>query len=73
MRGFIWRDGVLVERDEHVLKMMFFFRHELELMLERAGFEDIEVRGDYRDEEPTGDTEFVVYSGRKPRGGTVSA
>lgn len=68
MRGLIWRDGVLVEQDEHVLKMMFFFRHELQLMLERAGFQDIQVRGDYRDEEPTGDTRFVVYFGRKPRG-----
>ena len=37
MRGFIWRDGVLVEQDEHVLKMMLYFRHELQLMLERAG------------------------------------
>jgi SAM-dependent methyltransferase len=72
MRGFMWRDGALVEQDEHILKMMLYFRHELQLMLERAGFRDIQVLGDYRDEEPTGDTGFVVYSGRRPPDGTVS-
>jgi SAM-dependent methyltransferase len=68
MRGFMWRDGRLVEQDEHVLKMTLYFTNELRLMLERAGFSDIEVRGDYTDEEPTSDTEFVVFTARKPRG-----
>jgi hypothetical protein len=34
-------------------------------MLERAGFSDMEVRGDYANEEPTGDSEEVVFIARK--------
>ena len=65
MRGFMWRDGRLVEQDQHVLKMTVYFTTELRLMLERAGFSDIEVRADYTEDEPTGDTEFVVFIARK--------
>ena len=67
IRGFMWRDGRLVEQDEHVLKTTVYFTNELQLMLDRAGFSEIEIRGDYRDEEPTGDSEFVVFTARKPR------
>jgi SAM-dependent methyltransferase len=67
MRGFMWRDGRLVEQDEHVLRMTLYFTSELRMMLDRAGFSDIEVRGDYTDEAPTGDTEVVVFTARKPR------
>lgn len=66
MRGFMWREGLLVEQDEHVLKMTLYFTNELRLMLERAGFSDIEVRGDYADQEPTRDTGFVVFIARRP-------
>jgi hypothetical protein len=33
-------------------------------MSERAGFSDIEMRGEYNDEEPTPDDEFLVYLAR---------
>ena len=66
MRGYMWRDGRLIEQDEHVLKRTDFFPNELRLMLERAGFSDIDVRGDYTDEGPTSDTETVVFIARKP-------
>jgi SAM-dependent methyltransferase len=67
MRGFMWRDGRLVEQDEHVLKMTLYFTNELQLMLDRAGFSEIEVRGDYRDEAPSSDTEVDVFTARRPR------
>jgi len=65
MRGFMWRDGRLVEQDEHVIKMTVHFPYELQLMLERAGFVDIQMRGDLTDDEPTADTESIVYIARK--------
>jgi SAM-dependent methyltransferase len=68
MRGFTWRDGSLVAQDEHVLAMTVYFTNELRLMLERAGFTEIDTRGDYTDEEPTADTQFVVFTARKPAG-----
>ena len=35
-------------------------------MLERTGFVDIAVRGDYTDEPPSRDTAFLVFVARKP-------
>ena len=34
-------------------------------MLERAGFADVDVRGDYTDEPATADHEFLVYLARR--------
>jgi hypothetical protein len=45
MRTFMWRDGELVAEEEHHLPMTSYFRNELVLMLERAGFVEVEVRG----------------------------
>lgn len=68
IRGSMWRDGRLVEQDEHVLKMTVYFTNALRLTIERAGFSDIEMRGDYTDDEPTRDSEVVVFIARKPPG-----
>ena len=45
--------------------MTLYFTHELELLLERAGFVDIEVRGALTDRPPTADDDFVVFIARK--------
>ena len=66
MRGWMWRGGELMAEDEHRLTLNLYFRNELELMLERAGFVHIAVRGDYKDEPPTRDTGFLVFIARKP-------
>jgi SAM-dependent methyltransferase len=68
MRGWMWRDDALVEQDEHRLTLNLYFQNELVLMLERTGFVDIEVRADYTDEPPNGDTAFFVFMARKPGG-----
>jgi hypothetical protein len=62
LRGLMWRDGELVADEVHVLKMTLYFAGEIELMLERAGFRDVEARGAYRDEPPTREDEFIVFS-----------
>ena len=46
----MWRDGELVAEEEHRLDMTLYFTHEIVLMLERAGFVDIELRSGYADE-----------------------
>jgi hypothetical protein len=66
MHGAIWRDGELVEQDTHVLKMTVYFTHEVKLMLEAAGFVDVQLTSDYTDDPPTRDTQFVVFIARKP-------
>jgi len=66
MRAALWEDGRRSREEEHVLSMTRYFTHELELMLERAGFAEIELRAGYRDESPTADDDFVVFVARKP-------
>ena len=43
-----------------------YFKDELVLMLERAGFADIEVRGQHNDLPPTPADDFLVYLARRP-------
>jgi ubiquinone/menaquinone biosynthesis C-methylase UbiE len=65
IRGSIWRDGELIQQDEHVLRMTIYFTNELRLMLERAGFSGIQMQADYTDEEPTADSGTVILVARR--------
>lgn len=65
MRAFEWRNGELVTEEEHSLDMRVYFKDELVLMLERAGFGEIGVSGGYTGDEPSGDEDFLVYAARR--------
>lgn len=58
------RDEKLVEEEERSLSMRMLFRDEIVLMLERAGFSGIDVRGPYNDAEPTPDDKTLVFVAR---------
>jgi hypothetical protein len=61
------RRGGEVLRDEmYLLATTMYTANHLELMLSVAGFEDIDLRGDWTDEDPTPDTTTVVFLARKP-------
>ena len=66
MRAGMWRNGELVREEDHTLHLTFYFKDELMLLLERAGFTDIVVHGDHRREAPTPDSEFLVFVAKKP-------
>jgi SAM-dependent methyltransferase len=66
MQAFMWRDGKLVAEDEHLLTLTLYFKDEIVLMLERAGFVDVTVRAALTDAEPTGADDFLVYTARRP-------
>jgi len=70
MRASMRRDGELLVEDEHVLVMTLYFTHEVQLMLERAGFVDVELRAGYTGAAPTSGDDFVVFLARKPMGET---
>jgi SAM-dependent methyltransferase len=65
MRAGMWRNGELVRQEEHTLHISLYFPNELQLLLERAGFTDIVVHGDHREEAPTAESEFVVFVAKK--------
>lgn len=64
IRAEKWRDGRPVAVEERAISMRMYFRDELLLMLERAGFDHVDVRGGYADEQPTADHEFLVFIAR---------
>ena len=66
IRASMWRDDELVAEETHRIDMTHYFRDELVLMLERAGFGEIDVRGGYDGGEPGPDHDFLVYSARAP-------
>jgi SAM-dependent methyltransferase len=59
------RAGGAVVAEEHALSLRFYFRDELLLMLERAGFESVRVEAGYTGAEPTADDDFLVYIARR--------
>ena len=61
MRGSKWLGDELVAEEEHTLNMTMYFTQELVLLLEQAGFADVELLAGYRDEPPTPDDDFVVF------------
>jgi SAM-dependent methyltransferase len=66
LRATMWRDGKPVAEEEHALTLRLYLRNELLLLLEGAGFVDVDVRGDHTEEEATADHDFLVFVARKP-------
>jgi SAM-dependent methyltransferase len=66
MHALMWRDGELVAEDEHELTLTLYFKDEILLMLERAGFVDLTVAAALTDAEPTGADDFLVFTARRP-------
>jgi SAM-dependent methyltransferase len=60
-----WRGGELEAEERHVLHIGMYFPHELLLMLERAGFSDVEVHGEHQRRPPTSDDDFLVMAARR--------
>ncbi len=56
-----WRDGGMVAEEDHALTARSYFRDELLMMLERAGFVDVAVHGGYTRDDPTTDDDVLVF------------
>ena len=48
-----------------MLHINFYFKNELLMLLERAGFDDVVVHGDHRDEPATRDDDFLLFVAKK--------
>ena len=61
VHAYRWRDGALIAQERHQLTCNLYFCAELVMMLERAGFTTVDVRGEYNDLPPTAEDTFLVY------------
>jgi SAM-dependent methyltransferase len=61
----LWRDGKMIREEIHSMKTECYNVSELVLMLELAGFGDVQIHGDYRAEPATMDTENLIFVARK--------
>jgi hypothetical protein len=57
-----WHSGRLVASEEYSLRGDIYFKNEMLLMLEKAGFSEITVLGDYTDQPAGADSEELVFS-----------
>ena len=65
MRARLWRNGVLVEEQVHTMRYEEYGMNELLLMLHQAGFDDIQILGDYSNEPGTADSRDLIFMARK--------
>jgi len=65
MRAERWRDGKLEVEEVHRLDVGRYFRNELVLMLEQAGFADVRVQGEHVERDATPEDDFLVFVARK--------
>ena len=65
MRARLWKDGELLQEEIHTQKVEDYSKHELILMLERTGFREITITGNYSDEPATADHSTLSFICRK--------
>jgi SAM-dependent methyltransferase len=61
-----WRDGSLVEEEEHRLHESLYFAQELLVLLAEAGFDPVEIEAAYAETPATPDDGAVVFVVRRP-------
>lgn len=65
VRARLWRNGELIEEQIHTQRYEEYGKNELVLMLELAGFTDIQVLGEYSSEPATADHNFLMFLVKK--------
>jgi SAM-dependent methyltransferase len=65
MRMLLFKDGQLAADDTYTLQSTYYFRHEMQLLLEKAGFTVEAIKGDYTNADATADHDAIVYFARK--------
>jgi SAM-dependent methyltransferase len=60
-----WRGGELEAEEDRMLDIGLYFKNEMLLMLERAGFGNIILHGEHKLAEPTPSDDFLVFQARE--------
>ncbi len=64
-RVILWREGQVVQQEEHTLLERLYFKNELVAMLAAAGFREVEVCDGYTGDCASPGSEILVYIARK--------
>jgi len=65
IRAFLWRDGEVLKQEEYTLLERLYFRNELLAMLAIAGFKDVQVLGDYTEDDASPESGILIYIARQ--------
>jgi len=65
IRARLWQKGELIKEEIHTQKVGDYSKNELVMMLERAGFRDIKIYGDYSSEPATADHNVLIFIATK--------
>ena len=65
MRMLLFKDGQIAADDTYTLTSNYYFRNELHLLLEKAGFTIEAEKGDWTEADVTADHKTIVYFARK--------
>ena len=66
MSARMWTGGELLAEEEHQMALSFYFRDEIVMMLQRAGFVDVTARAAITDAGPTAADDVLVYTAHRP-------
>ncbi len=70
----LYRDDELLQEEIFAANERWYYRHELALLLENAGFQNVEIKGNYSDEDFDGDKHYVMVAvARRPQESQSSA
>lgn len=59
------KGGQLIECELHTMTLRWYFKYEMIMMLEQAGFRDIFIHGDYTDSVATAASSETIYKARR--------
>jgi SAM-dependent methyltransferase len=65
LRARLWRNGELLDEQIHTMRFEEYGKHELVLVLEQIGFQDIQIFGDYTNKPATSDSKDLIFVARK--------
>jgi hypothetical protein len=65
MRTLLFKDKKLVADDTRVLTSNFYFHHEMQMLLEKAGFTVEAAKGGWTEADATANHDVIVYFARK--------
>ena len=59
-----WRDDDLEAEERYQLDIGMYFKNEMLMMLDQAGFGDVTVYGEHENRPPTSDDDFIVFAAK---------